>query len=469
MSDNRLKSQINEYFKRIGAISSEFYGKGTITYDSSPECECQFGAIQLSNGDTYIAVNTIGKGSFTAGELHEKKFVFTGKTEDRLEVTVQREDIQFLIHMKFSADLMLLFLLHRFKIETGCQNPVRTIRFGLTNFLFWGNHSAGNTLSLNVRNFPTVLIHKLDDYKDIEDRLQNKKSIEITSELVITLDDSKKFIDAENLSLELCYLLSICRGSKIFWIYHALYDKDGIKIAQIYCNTLTLPLPKMPELLSSVPQDVNSTIAFIERAYETIQINPILRMNLHRFSNVFVEARDGRGFIESRGLRMVVLMEMLAKYVLENPDFDIKKDLLSSATQKETKKAIINGCKEVILSNLPTSADIRQEKEMEKIREYLINNLSGLNHTPFKKIIETLCEKIELQMESADITQFVISRNSLIHTGNYYFESRNEEKIFWEYSFLINFLDKVLLKLFNYSGTYQNFKKWGEPSLNDII
>ncbi len=202
-----------------------------------------------------------------------------------------------------------------------------------------------------------------------------------------------------------------------------------------------------------------------------------------RFSNVFIDAREGRGFIESRGVRIVVLIEMLNKYVLEDPRFEISEYILDSLTQKDIKKEIIKQCNEIVTVqvpnsekitsstrwNLPTFDDIENQNKVLENRSDLINNLSSINHTPFRKLILRLCEKINLRINDDEIMWFVRARNALIHTGKFYSDTKKwDHTPHDEYLFLVNFLDKIFLKLFNYSGAYNNYRKWGS-SLIDII
>jgi hypothetical protein len=82
-------------------------------------------------------------------------------------------------------------------------------------------------------------------------------------------------------------------------------------------------------------------------------------------------------------------------------------------------------------------------------------------------------------VDEKDVQLFVKSRNKLIHTGHYYCEAATEEERvttpplenrFEEYKFIINFIDRVFLKIFQYSGEYNNIRKYlTERSLKDYI
>lgn len=476
-----MKSKLSEFSQQYGRLSVEFYGKGEITYEKYQKYPCNFGVIQLSNGDTYFAVDTPGKGTFTLKEL-DRKFDFRGESESGEIITVQTRDVQFLIHGSLSSTFVLIFLIRRFMVETGNKKPIKRINFGITNFLFTGNNSLRDNLSLNLRDLPSIFIQRLPGYVEVTNRLKDKTSIEVTSELVIPLNPPEKIENIIDISNEICFLLSICRGSKIFWIYYTCYDEQGRVVYKHYCNMTTRPLSDLPELITSEFPGVISTKTFLEVAHITVSENSLLMKYLPKFSDVFVEARDGKGYVESRGMKIVVLMEMLTKYILEDPKFEVKKYILDPSTQQDTKKEILDNCKEVItvqirdsdnirLSsrwNLPTAEAINDQIRVFDSRLDLINNLSAINRIPFRKLIVKLCEKINLEIKDEEISWFVRSRNALIHMGDFYSASKGDKSTFEEYTFLVNFIDKIFLKLFKYSGEYNNFRKWGS-SLEDNV
>ena len=96
----------------------------------------------------------------------------------------------------------------------------------------------------------------------------------------------------------------------------------------------------------------------------------------------------------------------------------------------------------------------------------------------FRSIIENLCNLISLQIDSQEMNLFVECRNSLIHEGEFYCETATPKKRnrcnplntrFEEYLFLVNFLDKVFLKLLGYGGPYIDWRGPGRPTHRDQI
>jgi hypothetical protein len=312
-------------------------------------------------------------------------------------------------------------------------------------------------LLVNVPQLGLITIQQLPSYEKIYTQLNDEKSIRITSELIIPIkiDDGVK--NVKDLSKTVCQLLSICRGSKISWIYYICYDENGAVICQVHNTSTTFPLSSLPELIPSDFWGIPSTQAFLEGSYQATIDYPILNEYLGRLSDLYIDARSGRGYIDTQGLKLVVLIEILAKYVLTDPRFEIQETIL-----KDNEAACLKtGIMKVIKSTIPD----------KDVRSALYDNLSCINHTPFKKLIEQLCETIGLKIDESDITLFVNSRNAIIHTGFFYCEKNNPEiekadqlsdDVIEEYRFIINFIDKILLKLFNYAGDYNNITKWGK-------
>jgi hypothetical protein len=483
-----MTSHYSEVYQKYGKIISEYYGCGEITFENSEKYSCEFCVFQLSDGDTYFAIEKLPLGTTYSIKDMDRKFSFKGITDSGLYVTIQLNDV-FILKRIF---LPLVYRIRRFKIVKMNANKIKRIKFCITNFLFEGNNASRDTLSLNLNGWTPICIQKVDDYSEKETRLKNKDFIDITSELFISLNNSSEISGAVELAHEICCLLSICRGSKLTWINYTIYDEKEEMMHQVCCSLSTRPLSELPELISSESRGINSTKKFIETGYLTVSKDPYLNKSLLKFCNVFTEARDGRGYTELRSVRISVLMEMLKEYILENPDFEISREILDKTKQKRVIGQILKQCKEVISEqidsledieyieeikfasrwNLPSTELIENHNEkLDEIRLDFYSNLAGLNRAIFKKIITRFCEELGVPVTPYEITQFVKSRNSLIHTGNFFCKSQksNVDNATWkEYQFLVYFLDKVFLKLFGYSGKYDNFMKWGD-FLEDFI
>ena len=452
MIDVTNRNKMHDILRYYGTLLFDCYGEGKIAYEEGKQYECNFGIGQLFDGSIYFVTDAdiiiSGKLSYIFEEL-DKKFNFNGKTENGLTITFCTKGLVLV-----TGPIYLVYKISLFKIETNTNDPIKKINFGLTNFLFTGNCNDGKELSVNLPNLEPITIRQLPDYDMIVKQLNDKKFINVTSELVIPLKNDTEFEKAEEISRTICYLLSICRGSKIVWMYYTCFDEKGTVICQVRKDPTIFSLSSFPELIPPDMFWIDATKSFLEKSYQATIDYPKIEEYLGRLSDLYIDARIGSGYIDTQGLKSVVLMEVIVKYVLADPRFEIKEIIL------EDDEDLKMNIKNVIRSMIPD----------KNIRSALYENLTNINRTPFKKLITRLCEKIELKVDESDIESFVKSRNALIHTGFFSCEIDNPEErqtdqpsfdTFREYRFIINFIDKIFLKLFNYSGDYCNIQKWG--------
>jgi len=104
------------------------------------------------------------------------------------------------------------------------------------------------------------------------------------------------------------------------------------------------------------------------------------------------------------------------------------------------------------------------------------NKLLGLNRRSFGSAHRNLCKEVRLKAGN-EINLFIACRDSLVHRGDFYCNTANEEQRnecsplpspVDEFFFLINFLDKIFLKLFDYKGQYINWRSSGNPSKEQL-
>lgn len=88
-----------------------------------------------------------------------------------------------------------------------------------------------------------------------------------------------------------------------------------------------------------------------------------------------------------------------------------------------------------------------------------------------------LWNEIELPMEDKDICLFINSRNTLIHQGKFYCKNKESDpncqplpNVVDEYFFIVNILDKTMLRLVGYRGQYINCRGFarGEELISTI-
>lgn len=207
------------------------------------------------------------------------------------------------------------------------------------------------------------------------------------------------------------------------------------------------------------------TKVFLEQAYSAY----VSKRDSHRLNrgtiDAYLDAKAENDYLETRGVKLAVALEMLKAVFLELPDSSAKEFVLD---QEDFKKHVhpISKAIERILEQEGVEKDDRKAICSEK-------KIEGLNRRAFRYFIDKLCKQVGLKVEVKEIELFVECRDKLVHKGRFYCEAASREEREKcpplpsktdEYFFLVNFLDRIFLKLLGYSGTYID---WHAPERPD--
>lgn len=87
--------------------------------------------------------------------------------------------------------------------------------------------------------------------------------------------------------------------------------------------------------------------------------------------------------------------------------------------------------------------------------------IRALDRRSFGSILRRLCRHLDVPVTQEDLQRFIASRNQLVHEGRFTWQTARPESGIpsptgpaAEYRFLVNFLDRIYLKLLGYSGRY---------------
>lgn len=416
--------------------------------------------------------------------------------------------------------------------KTNTNENLQYAVFGITNFKF-GNKSD-EVLSLDIKGVKGLTIKKNENYEDTLNFLKCSKGIRVTCNVKVEIDNKTKIKELEGIICDLCDLLSIACGTRIQWIYYFACNFEEEIVLWNHSNKVTKPC-HFSEIIGYM--DLKK---FLESSYVALaEKSNLLRYNegtAKPLINAYLDAKAENDYLEGRGIKLVVVIEMLKELVIklrlttkniikeEYFEGDLKpkiEEVLSNAIEqsiysKYGKKSeqdlerIIKETKEDLLSNIsslnetnptfinkkyfkeaklaiekPLTETIRKsvnqecreiseqdiEEKIKKLKEEILNQISGLNYVSFKQILRTLCDYINLKIDDSDLQSVVYSRNSLIHEGNYFCDSdrikdkyKNKKRPSQfqdsehEYFFLMNFVDQCFLKLLHYKGYYYKWK-----------
>jgi hypothetical protein len=423
-----------------GDYLATYNGNGTLTLEDTQTISCTFEAGQLRNGEIRLLCSS---SDFFALSTPIKKF--NGTTIEGYQVSSARELLCIDYQVSSRIGTWVAYRLHEMMVQMSEHVRAQNLRFGLTNFLF----RSPLPLRLEHENDVAMLsIQPPKEHSDIQWNLTKLRGIDVTCEVVGNIPPHRDKKWLEHVVDALCYLLSVARGTKVEWIYCDQYDGNGTCLSRTHASRVTKNYCPL-----SVLKDDPETKVFVEKIYGTYRANrEDYRLDLGTI-DAYLDAKAENDYLQLRGIKLAVAMEALKAVLLKLPQINAKEYILGDNDFKSIRRKI--------------EKFVRDELKVERVgsiqRSEICRKLSELNRRPFKDILIDLFDYIDLRVEEQDLALFVKCRDSLVHQGRFYYETatlgdrKQVEPLhseIEEYCFLVNFLDKVLLKLLGYSGPY---------------
>ncbi|MBA7560590.1 hypothetical protein ES695_14445 [Candidatus Atribacteria bacterium 1244-E10-H5-B2] len=429
-----------------------YQGNGEVTLINDEIYKCSFELYQKQDSGIVLWCKFIDYDLVLTLIISEKFNVkkFKGKTKDKFECFAKNNLDSF--YITYFDKKNTVFYLKEIEIITNNKKNENVLCFKITNFCL--NKLENFELSLSDPHKDknqklSFLVRPLDNFEEINRNLRINRDVETTSEIIyLNNDNSPSFDQIIEILDDICHLLSMAQGTKIQWISYKFY-KDSY-VHEKYLNRVTSSYA--PFFI--IAQDINSIKNFIETVYSTF-IERKDTYHLKWIINAFLDSKSEGRYLGTRGLRAVVVMEMLRGYFLKtrNIDDDIFQPMVFRKIRKNIKKEI----ERILEYDIKNNVDLSVEKKM------LFSKIPELNRKPFKEILIRFLESInfDVEKENDNIKCFIKSRNALVHRGQFFYDIYNEsdckyKSSFEEFTFIINFIDKVILKLIGYSGLYQN-------------
>lgn len=235
---------------------------------------------------------------------------------------------------------------------------------------------------------------------------------------------------------DLCYLLSVARGTKIQWIYIDRRAVDNCVISRQHLNRST----KRYNSSKLIP--ASGIDEFIKCTYPIYKEKRIALRLDKGLIDAYLDAQSQEDYIETRAVKLAVTIEMLKATLLELPEFELNEYIMDNDYFK--------------YQIAPKLCDkLQGDLEFD-----CLNNINCINRVSFRRILKNIC-KFVCPMLKKDINKFVDSRNSLVHNARFYCQMLNpkcdnSEKVD-EYFFLINFINILFLRILGYNGDYYDY------------
>lgn len=476
----QAESEINRTY--TGAVESplssygrplvSYSGHGTVTWGDGTSSALNFDAAQFPDGQIVVVGRYERDDAqfwFGGGDDLEP-ISFTGTTRDgwslRSEGPVRSTNYLPKMTAAGSYDA---FRLNHLKCFREATSPVTQHRFGLVNFDFEGTVSVtierprGRsytqglpvTLSVGDRTVAGVIV-AVDDSNHLHRHVITHKSAEVLAELVVPKTEGIEGADLVEAVNDLGVVLSVMRGTKIVWIYRHDYSQN-----QIVHTTHRSSIVKAYSPWAPIRGDYEhraASAAFIPKALEALANSPVLKAD-RAVVDAYLDAKVEHDFLETRAGKVALAIEKLKHTFLRSGAAEVDEYVVPDATFRPLAADIVKAIRPVL-----EHAGIPESKAALIASE---GKIRGLNRTAFRGILKGLCRHASLTVPSREIELFIMCRNYLVHTGQFYCQGATDEDrakvpphatALEEFCFLISFLDRVFLKLFGYSGEYFDWR-----------
>lgn len=470
-------------------LIERYFGEGALLSEDGKKLRCRFEAGQLEDGLNYLICNClisemnlndyfpninfencpppfiksyIGMNLWTEhGQFFFLRFKsFEGVTFDDFKITGNLGGY-FSVYddslLDNTQQVKVAYYIEELSIKANVKGNLQFLTFGVTNFEFYGNESHGDVLSLDIKGVKSLIIMKKGERQDEQHFWERFKGIRVTCEVIVEIEEETKIVEVIDMVYDLCDLMSIASGSRIQWIYCYGFDTEGKILLRIHRSSITRPYQPM----QLIRNNYLWMKKFLEDSYVVFTENQNLLSQNRYIINIYLESKAENDLVEQRGIKLVIAIETFKELYLNiNPE----------------REYIINENKfEKMKPDLQDELKIFFKQSIDsKSRGLIYKNISGLNRTPFQDILSDFCEFIGLEVN--DLQSIVASRNSLVHTGKFFCQlSRDKKKNikkypqfqnpYGEYSYVMNFADKCILKMLRYKGNYINQFKLEEEEL----
>ncbi|MBC8526216.1 MAG: hypothetical protein H8D22_04995 [Candidatus Cloacimonetes bacterium] len=451
-----------------GDYIASYKGKGVLTLKDGGIFKCKFETGQLRNGIVLLLCDFLAP--FPNLLCISSVERFEGITSEGFQVLADNKitSVNYLpdIPNDRSEGTWAAFYVRELSVQMAKDTKVKSIHFGITNFMFTGTEPSRLDnfscliLPLNLKctsDAMKLCIIPVRGYNCIMKRVQTLKSIDVTCEVVCYNTGNGIAEDLREVVDNLCYLLSVTRGTKIQWIYCDLYSSTGKLISRRHFSNVTKPYS--PSAIIDPRADGRyDTKAFLESTYDTF-VEKIKPYKLKQGTiDAYLDAKAENDFLQMRGVKLAVAIEMLKAVFLELPNHIANEYIF---TEEYFNKNLFKPLKKA-LSNVFKSKNIESSS-----RKAMYKKIKELNRISFGDLLRIILDDIHLKVDEKDINLFKKCRDKLVHTGGFYYdrakpeERKNTKPLpsrLHGYFFLVNFLDKVYLKLLGYNGPYIDWR-----------
>jgi hypothetical protein len=308
-----------------------------------------------------------------------------------------------------------------------------------------------------------VEIRPLDDYVDRIVRIQQTRAILPTASLVLKTASTMPPPWCHEAAHKICRLISLAAGTVVEWIRADGFDPEVNKhyrfhsagAAKPFCSLPTVPIKEL-----SYEANTNVLKAFLQSGLNRFSLGDDRR--LQSLIAAFLDARLEGEFLETRGIKVAVTLEILKDSFVAKLISDEWEPRMPATLRKRIAR----------LTKAALSADGIDTDTITIVTE----TLGQPSRPSLRRIINYILKVLKLSEEKTVVDAVITIRNRLVHTGQ--FVSHNDPETAaklkivdaaHEFYLLLSFVDRVLLRTFGHSGGYIDYSKSNRASTQMTI
>jgi hypothetical protein len=373
--------RLNEYV----VVLAEYEGTGTLRCKGSAEPRCTFRTFQLRDGHVVVLCKTADAGLSWMLPF-DTAVALTGTTSDgRTVMASGLSETNYLprllnrepgVYCAYRADVL--------DVSIQPTEPSSMSRFAITNLTL-----ATSELPVSHPSGQEARVYRADGYAERVQRLYTVKGIDVTAQLEVRAahaDVRKSVAD------DVCYLLSVARGTKVQWVARVDYSEQGAAVHYNHASRVTKAYCPLPIIDPGHPKD---TDAFLEAALPQYLAQKDKWGLAPGLIDAYLDAKAEADYLEVRGIKLAVVMEMLkeAFVAAARQPYFVRPEAEFGALRPDLEKAI--------------GAVLSQHGWQGPQRAIVYRNLGALNRVPFRDTVTALCAHVDLALPESDLKLFV--------------------------------------------------------------
>jgi hypothetical protein len=307
-----------------------------------------------------------------------------------------------------------------------------------------------------------VEIKPLPDYVQRIVALWQTRAIVPTCELHIpSVPDSRKEWPFD-LAARICKLLSVAAGTVIEWIVATGLNERDERTRSVHAARRTKPYCSLAVVpIKEIGYEANTRMLqeFLQNGLDHRKPGDWREMNA--LISAFLDARLESDYAEARGIKTVVVLEMLKNLFLHEYSDNVWDPLLPRPLKKKIGTVVRKALKE---NSIPAeAADVAQGK------------LARWD-PPFRNLVLYAIQRLGLLQDEKTVRAVTEARNSLVHTGQFLSvgDPAKAKKFGFidaghEFFSLLSFVDRVLLRVVGHTGMYRNYSDCSTTRFAPVI